>query len=214
MSSAWKAKVARYKKRQRPYRKKNLAKRVKRLEAGVEHKVIDTLIASSAFTTTASGTGKTVINLLPQGDSNVERDGDTVLITSVHLKLIFNADTASDNNMIRVMLVCDKQCNGVAADIDLVLTDTSAQDAMVAPRETQGRQRFHVYCDKIFRINKQGEDFQYVNIFKKLNLKVNYGLAQTGNITDIASNALLLYVFGFNALGTWQGIIRCNFIDG
>lgn len=205
-----------YRKKLKKRSKNPLAKRVRKLEfktQGIEYKTLDTTIASAALTTTATGSGNTVINLIAQGDSNITREGDIIVITSVHIRLIFNADTAGDANMIRVMLVQDKQSNGAGADVDLVLTDTSAQDALVAPRETQGRQRFRVWCDKMVRINKEGEDFAYLNIYKKLNLKVNYGLANGGTIADIATNSLLLYVFGFNTQGTWQGITRCNFLD-
>lgn len=206
------AKKKTYVKKKSKSKVQSVSRRVTILEAGIEHKIIDINHPPVAYTQFATGTGLVLLNGVTQGDTIIHRDGQDTSISSIYLRLLFNADTAADSNLIRVLLVRDKQPNGAAPALGLIISDVTAGTALVSDRKTAGRKRFVIMMDRKVKIrNGQSNEFSFMNYFKRCKLKVNYGLSNNGDITDIATNSLFLLVLGFNLLGTWEGFSRVSF---
>ncbi len=193
-----------------------LVSRVKRLEkktSGIESKFIDFTNATAIMPTALSF--RCPVEDIIQGDLASQRDGDSVTLTSVQARFIFRAHTAGDKNMARILIVHDKQTNGVLFTQAELFLDSSAQDIMVSPYNLDNKHRFRVLCDDYVEFNADGVATVLWKKYIKLNIKVRYD-ASTGAVGDLTSNSLQVVVVGFdnNNLGDLQSIIRLRYYDG
>lgn len=134
---------------------------------------------------------------------------------------------------VRIMLVWDKQPNAVAtfpAFTDIIETDTYTAIDAHSFMNMANRQRFKVIKDwqvclgsTIYESDgaggiqsacQMGPGVYCVNLYKKCNLRTNYG-ATTGAISDVNTGSLLLYAFadgGGNGI-YMLGKTRLRFLD-
>ncbi len=205
---AYKAKVARYKKRQAPYRAK-ISSRVRRLENNVEYKFRDT--DSGTLAPTLAG-AILLLNGLAQGNDTDDRDGDQVEFTSIQIRFQARADTAGDENMIRVMLIQDRQTNGALPDVSDVLQKVTQFAILNSPLKLTNKFRFRVLYDRICEINDSGHNGVFKSSYKKLSVKARYTGA-TNAITDINTNSIFSIVIGNTTDGAYNFFVRLRFTD-
>lgn len=131
------------------------------------------------------------ISLIQQGNLKVNRDGNQIRVTEIHLKVKMTQHASTTSNFLRVMIVLDKQCNGIKFGLSDLLDDTQGIP-ITQYRELDQTDRFHVFCDKMMTTTNDGGDnawFEYHNM--KVNFVMKYD-ASTGAITDLTSNCLFL----------------------
>lgn len=150
---------------------------------------------------TVSNTGAIVsssLNLITEGTGQSQRIGRKCKVTNIHVAGLLTKVTqdagADTNNVVRIMLYLDTQCNGATASV----TDILATANLLSFRNLQNSGRFRIYYDKRHALNNMsgannGTDAEFGNYVKafKINIDCDHVLefdASTGAITDLTSN--------------------------
>ncbi len=192
----------------------NLAKRaatqVVKYYVNTERKYIDGGIAGEVNTTGAV----TFINGLAQGTTVLQRVGDQVKFTSLHLKYFMGHNAAgAQDQYIRIIALIDFQVNGVIATVAQIL-----ESAIVnAHREIDFSRRFHVLYDKMHAMAPAGASTNNINdVYLKMDLKPEYfGTAAT--IAAINTGAVYILTISNIATASEPPTIniqtRMRFID-
>nr|QXP07659.1 MAG: putative capsid protein [Arizlama virus] len=172
----------------------------------VEKKYIDIALANYAGDTTGS---VTPLNVCNEGTGVSQRIGRKTCLKSVQVRgMIQTTDEIVANNMVRLMLVWDKQVNGVTATIAEILSAATSASFM----NLDNRERFVVLWDKHFSLGQvsntatqafsSGQTSHVVNKYKKLppgSFSIYDGTG--AGIADINTGALYLVTIGMQAAG-------------
>lgn len=154
-----------------------------------ERKYLDTTINTEADSTGAS----LLLNGMGLGNTASTRVGQQILITSLEIRLQLKHDQATDGGC-RIMVMVDKQANGVAFGV----TDVLASAHPSALRNLGNRKRFRCYLDRVIHVGSSAFYEGYRNMFKFIRFKrgliVDYNTGNAGTIADIARNALNLVI--------------------
>ncbi len=155
---------------------------------------------SSTFqAVSGGGVASNSMLLIDQGAGESQRIGRKIKVTSLSVRftlLLPNTATTTDtSDVVRLIIVQDKQCNG-AATAWLDVFESTGWDAY---RNLANVGRFNILMDKRVTImgsmsgngttSRMGQASRTWNFHKKLNIKVEYDAA-TGNIADLKSNNL------------------------
>lgn len=101
--------------------------------------------------------------------------------------------TSTGATPCRILIVQDKQANGVAPAVtDVLLTNEAA-----SPNNLSNSRRFKTlldYTDKT-GIGTAGPQVLYVNEYKKLDIPVEFNNGVAGTIADITTNSIYAIVF-------------------
>lgn len=199
--------------------------------------ITNTNIAGVAtnFTTNGVHTNSQTIVGIPQGTTENERIGRKCTVTNIYARLSFDflANAVSNisagdssQEMVRVMMYWDKQCNGAAA----ASTDLLETNLIHSFRNLANSKRFVVLYDRTFTWNATTtgggngtandsavvRNNYLVKISKKCFIPIEF-LLTTGALTsNIASNNIAMIIWGKN--GNIMQIetgskIRIRFID-
>lgn len=183
-----------------------------------ELKATDVTIAN----TSPSSTGSVVLlNGIAAGDDYTNRDGRKIMMKSILMRLCLKADTTQSSTVgevLRVIVVYDRQCNGVA------LTGANVLQSAVwnAPVNLDNRERFKILYDNTLTVpgwyvaagNLTGGSptIRNIKVFKKLNLDVTYsGTANT--VGSIATGSLYLLTFSQYNKAWMDYYIRVRFTE-
>ncbi len=146
------------------------------------------------------GTQSTSMVLIAQGAGESQRIGRKIKVTSLSVRFSMNLGNstaaANTSDIIRLIIVHDKQCNGTNAQW-LDVFESTGWDAY---RNLANVGRFNVLLDKRLSLrasisgdgttSRSGESNRTWNFHRKLNIPVEYDAA-TANIADLKSNNLL-----------------------
>lgn len=162
------------------------------------------------LTLNQDSTGSLVLlNGCTRGGDIANREGRQINMRSVEIKLqdFVTSGTGIDQNH-RILLVLDKQPNGVAPAIADILDSASTY----ALRNLNNRKRFKILWDKRLQMNASGEPFstKLINKYKKFYIQTTYNAGDVGTIADIATNSLYLIGFGNVAPGATAGSCNAN----
>lgn len=201
---------------------KNLERRLTRLEHTQELKYSDDHPNASPD---PSGTIIALSNLA-QGDDWNQRIGEQVTAKYLNLNLKITHTAAAGADIIRMMVIWDKQNNG-ATSINLftstgkstaLLDDDSVSFPSGMPRNYRTKERFVFLMDKILTINPDSTGtnkiFNIRRNFKLGNARVKY--SDSGNTdASLPSRALLFIFFSDSAVATTNlnGNIRFWYTD-
>jgi len=194
----------------------------RRLGLAPELKFFDTALAfnfDSAIEVPATGQ----LCLIPQGDTESQRDGRKATIRSIQIRgnaTFAPAAAATAATTCHLWLVLDTQCNGAAAAASDVFTPTgTAGDASLTMLQLNNSGRFRIlkHWDMVFN-PAAGATTAYNNAVKHIEFykKCNYALdwnATTGAITEIKSNNIFLVAgaAGSDDLVSFAGTCRVRF---
>ncbi len=170
----------------RRYKKKTLTKKVSQLSKKVgnkERKVLDTQLTSIALTSALTTTNLTNV---VQGITDVLRLGNKITIVGVELS--YQVESAISNS-VRMMLVQNKQTNGLVLDGSELFEDQSAGDIIISPYNKDFLRKFRVLYDKTHTFSITGNAFVIHKKHIKCNIPIRYD-ANVGDITDLQSNSL------------------------
>lgn len=150
----------------------------------VEVKHLDTTV-SGGFNSTGIVNS---LNTMAQGDTNITRNGDSIKALSIHGKGFLSV--GSDDSIVRVMLVLDKQCRGAAPAV----TDILESASVTAHQNLDNLRRFKILDDKLFRVetNLEKQPFEIIQTFPNLHLYYSDGDADAAALKDNALFALVI----------------------
>lgn len=172
-----------------------------------EWKYLDTTTAVAVNTTGSI----TLLNGMARGTTALTRIGQKINIKSIEIRTVNFATLSTGINQVhRMFIVQDKQCNGAAPTISQILASTGT----FAPRNLENRKRFRIMWDKFFVVGPTAnENANVVQVgykkFRGRGLTVDYNTGNAGTVADISTNSLHFVVFGNIAAGTTAG--ECSF---
>ncbi len=173
----------------------------------VEFKTND-LAASATLTTTPL---IAVLNSISTGDQFNTRDGRKVRWKSVQVNLEITMHATPINDMVRIMIVIDKQPN----EIGLVIGDLLDTTTICSFRNLDQRKRFVILRDDVITLSVGGGTVKYWNYYRKIDMITIYDDSDAGTIADISTNAMWLVMFSTEATNgpTVSRCTRMRFID-
>jgi len=209
---------------------------VMRSKAKLEVKGVDGAFTASTVTNTTGNTNDIqVLNLIAPGSGSFNRIGRKVNLKSVRLtgtaSVAFPAvTTANAGDLLRMVVVWDKQPTGVLPNFDVIFgtTDQAGTETAVSSLSNlryDNMERFQVVRDKIIPFNSNGASTSITTIvaafdeYIKLNHTCTYsGQSATCTIADISSGALYLifrtvYTDLSVTVSTTAGQYRLRYID-
>ncbi len=188
----------------------SLARQVKQM-INVEYKFFDSQFTGGAENTTPKITKLT--NIL-QGDGGSSRDGNQVKVVGIYLNYLCTIHASATTTQVRVLLVLDKQTNGVIYTAANLLKDVTVTDNIISPYNLNNKYRFHVLYDKVHRLNDNGNQSITVKKYMKVNEKIRY-TAEAGDITDLSSSSYSLMTFSNEATNSpaFTMHVRLRYVD-
>ncbi|AGS36186.1 putative viral capsid [Circoviridae 4 LDMD-2013] len=202
------------------YRKSGYYGRYNR-DTGTELKFLDTSIDDAIVSTTL--TVQTAgPNLIPQGTAEDERVGRKVVVKSIHWRyrcLLPSSTSQNDTSeVIRVMLLLDKQCNGSYPGASEILQTNNDWQSF---NNLSNKDRFVTLYDKTIALNSMGNggngttnesnEVRHCEEFhKKVNIPINFD-STTGAVTEIASNNLVVALISEGGLPVFNSNMRIRF---
>jgi hypothetical protein len=185
---------------------------------GGEQKFLDTTYAQTGQVSSGTITYPSV-NLIAQGAGESERIGRKVTLKSLLLRYVcvLNNTTSpgSTEDVVRVIVFLDKQCNGQAATV----TDILETANHLSFNNLANKNRFSILCDQSSDLNSNGAiaaGFGEVVHTRSKYLRLNHAVefsGATGAITEIRSNniGILVITKGNNSL--WNATVRIRYSD-
>lgn len=186
-----------------------------------EWKYVDTSLGFDINT----GALGSLLNGLQPGSSASQRIGMNCEFKSLEFRARVTSTAATGvDQYCRMLIVQDKQSNGVAPGIGDILINAST----TAPRNLANRKRFRILWDKTFamggNLNAAGTPSTVPNLrnFKaymkfRPAIRTEYNTGVAGTIADINSNSLYLVTIGTEAAGATDaglvGYIRLRYTD-
>jgi len=177
--------------------------------SGHEKKYIDTSI-SSTFNTTGAFT---LLNACVPGSDAINRIGRRIKIKSILVRMYGNMGSTPANDVIRFMLVVDKQANAAAPAVTDILVSASS----ASTNNLNNRARFVSLLDWIGVIDQVACTIFSKVIFLRKDLITTFNAGSAGTIADIQTGSLYALQLGINASGTSAttcvGRVRVRFED-
>jgi len=141
--------------------------------------------------TTAAGAGTSqLLNGLVPDSTATGRIGRRVMIKSLYVRVTTRlAPTSVGGSPIRMIVVYDKQSNATAPAV----TDVFTTDNFNSMNNISNRDRFVTLVDQIVpTISTSSDPVQHLEVYKKLNLPVQFNAGTAGTIGDITSGAIYM----------------------
>lgn len=148
--------------------------------------------------------------LVPQGVRENERIGRKLTLSSIALRF-YSGNTTNTNEIFRVIVYQDKQCNGAAA----VPTDILSTGSVFSFNNLFNKNRFRVLREKTVRLTcdtTTAQPFHNNEMFIKCNIPVEYS-AGLGAITELRSNNIGILIISLNGNVSCDGIARVRYLD-
>ncbi len=171
----------------------------------------------------STGTVQAQIFTIPSGDTDIDRDGRKIVITSINMIGQVTLDDTTDQSLTselcRVVLFRDSQANGaLPAVTDLFLTAD-----ITSFKNLDNTHRFRTLFDKVFHIqspagggntttNQFGNNILQFKWFKKVRIPILY-TGTAGTIGDIASNNLVLLYISERGVCGCKVAVQVRYLD-
>lgn len=160
----------------------------------------------------------TIVQLtnIPQGDTDITRDGAQVKLMSIDFKAFINMSASATASTVTIMLIVDKQTNQAIYTTTALLHTVTNALSVVSPLNLDNKFRFRVLKRWIFDINNDGRNKKVLKWHHKFgnNMKIRFDNS-TSAIEDLTSKSLsLLFI---STEGTNEPTIhffnRLRFVD-
>ncbi len=130
------------------------------------------------------------LTLVAQGDGGAEREGNSIVIKSLSLKLGVEMNTSqTQGNLSRFMIVQDNSVNGAQFTGGELLQIDGISQNIVSALNLDNSQRFRVLWNKVVALAPNGVEAAYREKFMKFNLKARYS-GTAANISGIKTHGL------------------------
>ncbi len=176
----------------------------------------DTVIATGAIIQAA-------VNLIAQGVGESQRVGRKVTVRQIgwkwQIKLAGATSKANTSDVVRVMMVLDKQAN-LALPAVLDILETSS---FLSFNNLSNKKRFRTLMDRTYTLKADagggdgttedyGEDVIYDSFHKRVNIPIEFNAA-AGAITEITSNNIVILLASENGTSAFLSKVRLRFSD-
>lgn len=170
-----------------------------------EKKFLDNVI-----TPTVTSTGNVIpLNTIVQGIGSNQRIGAQCATSNVYYNYVIRQGGTPTSTALRIILLWDREPNGVAPAI----TDVLAVSSVTSPMNLLNRNRFVVLDDDRDTLSTNGEQIEFVTDFRKINQLSTFtdatGTAQTGGLFLLYLSDQPAGVTAPTLSGTW----RVRFMD-
>ncbi len=129
----------------------------------------------TASITMSATPGIVPLTLVAQGDGGAEREGNSIVIKSLSLKIAVEMDTSqTSGNLNRFMIVQDNSVNGTQFTDGELLQIPGISQNIVSALNLDNSQRFRVLWNKVVALAPNGIESAYREKFMKFNLKARY----------------------------------------
>lgn len=163
----------------------------------------------------------TLLNGVAQGDGATTRDGNSLKMEYVDINLILKNANAADRT-VRIMLVEQKDVNGLAPVISEILDDSATQYAPLSHFNRDQINNFRVLYDKRYSMTDSTSD----NALRQINInhqfrsdataKVRYD-GVLGTVANMSKNSLYLVITADNTAASSPVAVtaksRVTFLD-
>lgn len=186
--------------------------------SGVERKTVDQLATNVSPVPVAGSL--TLLNGCAQGTDYTQRIGRKTVNRSVYLRAtIFPTEgTAPLGDIVRILVILDKEPNGAAPVVADVLTSAAPE----APMNLNNRDRFVTISDQIVEceagnwsagnLTTGAPKTHYVSFFKPIKCETIWG-GTGATIASIQSNAIYMLLVSSNGVYQMQYSTRVRFED-
>ncbi len=191
-------------------KKMTLSNRVTKLEKEVKNVEFKTNGQTTTGTVSATP-GFVLLNGIIRGDTSLQRDGNVIQVKSIQLSLDYSMDLSSGFTQLRVIIVQDKQPNQLTP----AFTDIFDVATMTAFRNLDNRSRFITHKNIVVSMSSAGNKGGHFDWYKRLNVKTQYDVGNSGAVADITTNAFFLILFSTDSLDppTITHTTRLRFTD-
>ena len=175
-----------------------------------ETKTFDTVLSHIGSTGDWSYVLSTSLSLIRVGAGSQQRIGRKIRLMGISVRLVVNTGTVLTSAVVgqpySLHLIQDKQANGAVPAVSQVYTSTNRYSLP----DANYLQRFKW----LHSIERQGQQtaFSMVTFNFPCNIPINYD-ADSGTITDIESNNILMLMSTDTATSTLTGIVRFTYVD-
>lgn len=176
----------------------------------VEDKYIDTIVAPTAFASTAAVL--TLLNGTQLGNTSVTRNGFSTKAVDLQISLYLTQSSAATNTFVRLVLVRDEQPNSaIFLGNDLMVDSTNVLSLRYVPYIP----RFHSYLDQIVCLTSSNNHAVVMSKTIRLGFHVQYNTSNAGTIADINKNSLYLYLQSNETanFASYSFYVRFSFVD-
>jgi hypothetical protein len=188
-----------------------------------ELKFLDVNIASATVAAAGSIVNSGTLLVVAQGTGESGRVGRKITIRKASMRAIVALPATSlpadTGDLVRVILYCDKQCNGATAAVTDILESTD----ILAFNNLANKGRFRTLLDKTVALNSQGGSWdgtndQYASYrtswskYLDLNIPIEYDNT-TGVISEIRSNNIGCLVISHAGRATIELQFRFRYSD-
>ncbi len=183
-----------------------LERRSPRAALMAEVKFLDTSV--NDVLVAATGTVETSFCLVTQGDGESQRDGRTVWATGLNIKgnayltALEGEAAVQQGDTLRLLLVVDHQCNGVAPAVGDILATADVNSHREACKTGRFDVLWEAWHDLHWQVNAAGD---YAGVVKAFTIDTVLGLElmfrdSTGAVSDLTSNNVVLLAITKNGL--------------
>ncbi len=184
-----------------------------------ELKFFDTVVAGTALATTGVITSPS-LNIIPQNTTESGRVGRKCIIKKLNIRFLlqFNSSTTETAEVVRVIVVLDRQANGAT----FAITDVLELASEGSFNNLSNKSRFLILFDRYEAINKTvdvgtnvNQHVQAFTMFKNVNIPIEWdNSVTTGALTSIRSNNIAVFALTLNSTQISLGYTaRVRFID-
>ncbi len=116
----------------------------------------------------------TLLSGIPQGDSEVERSGISLFTKSVFIRGVVKANTVSENNLLRILIIRDTMNTGSTPSVSSILETTGSAIAPLSPLQNTSAGRYQVLFSKFFTFSNNGNTSQVFKAYIPLKKHIKY----------------------------------------
>lgn len=152
-----------------------------------------------------------LLNGSSTGDAVTNRTGSSIKLNGCDIRFGLTGNVTAVSMNIRVLVVIDNACDGLA----FAATDLLTSSSVYATYSAFNQMRFRVLYDSVFALATAGPFQAFVVKALPANVHVMYNIGNAGTIADINTNSLYLCYVSDQAVNTGliQGYFRTWFID-
>ncbi len=190
------------------YRKSGFYGRYNKNTGTSELKFLDRTIPT--LTVPIAGSVVNILPLLiPENTSPSGRIGRKIVVKSIGFRMHITLanSTLPDHDLLRIIILIDKQCNGAQPAVSDILQNANTATAFY---NLQNSGRFEVIFNKYYNLFSRagagntaggllyGGDTKFIHGYFKCNIPIEYN-ASTGAITEIRSNNIVMIAISTHA---------------
>lgn len=143
------------------------------------------------FLTADATGGMTCINVIRQGAQDSQRIGSKITLKSIRTRATIVCTTSSTNS-IRIVLLCDKQCNGAYPTIsDIFQDNVSSTTTFNSSLKSSEYLRYIVLRDLVYTFTSGNNLSKVMSKIVKKKLQITFQ-SDDGDIGDLAHNAIYI----------------------